>query len=291
MSDLCSCKTLSNGVKVPYLGIGTTIRSPEDEPEFINNLVYAIELGYRMIDTAWVYKTENKVGEAISIACNSGLSRSDLFVQTKFYPQMPYGYDEVMAQFEESLTSLGLDYVDAYLFHQPVPRYSELEYKERNANAWRAMARLYDEKLVRVIGVSNFLERHIEYLVTDAEIMPMINQLEINPLFQQRGLSEWCRCHGVMVESWGPLAKGNAIDADSLAAIAEEYNVSTAQLCLRWNIQMGNVPIVSSTKRENIASNLELDFVIPEAGMEAIRLLNTSTEHRETWWYPRQQMY
>ena len=278
-------------LSIPHLGMGTTLRSPSEGDILVGNLVFGIRNGYRMIDTAWVYKTERLVGEAVRIACAEGHNRSDLFIQTKYYPQYPYGYDAVMSQFEESLNSLGLEYVDAYLIHQPIPRYAELEYKEMNRQAWNAMEELFHAGRVRAIGVSNFLERHIEWMTEDAEVQPMINQLEINPFFQQRGLCEWCRMRGMVVESWGPLAKGSAVSSEALKGISRKYSVSVGQLCLKWNIQMGNIPMVYSTSKENIRLNTQLDFDITEDDMEAIRLLNTSTNHRETWWYPRQQMY
>ncbi len=283
-------KTAVNGVSIPDIGFGTLVENLEEEKQ-IENIVFAINHGYRLVDTAWSYGNEALVGKAISKAIMGGVERRELFVQTKFYPQMPYGYESVIAQFEDSISKLGLDYVDSYLFHQPVPRYSELEYQKRNSDAWKAIEDLYKDGKIRVIGVSNFLERHVEYITEQAEIPPMINQLEINPFFQQRGLSDWCRHHNMIIQSWGPLAKGNAVNADEIKKLAEKYDVSVGQICLRWNTQMGNIPIVASSKQTNISSNLELDFSITDEDMELIRGCNSSTGHRETWWYPRQQMY
>lgn len=219
------------------------------------------------------------------------MNRSCLFIQTKFYPQGDYGYDSVMYQFEDSISKLGLDYLDAYLIHQPVPRYCELNYRKKNSDAWKAFEQLYKDGRIRSIGVSNFLERHIEYLIDSAEIIPMINQIEINPYFQQIGLSEWCKNKGIVVQSWGPLSKGVVLCSEELSEIAKKYNISTAQLCIKWNIQKGNIPIVMSSSKRNILANFYLDFCISDEDMESIRQLNSSTKHRETWWYPRQQMY
>ncbi len=204
---------------------------------------------------------------------------------------MPYGYESVITQFEDSISKLGLDYVDSYLFHQPVPRYSELEYKQRNSDAWKAIEDLYKDGKIRIIGVSNFLERHIDYISEHAEICPMVNQLEINPFFQQRGLCDWCRQNDMIIQSWGPLAKGNALNDDALMKLAEKYDATVSQICLKWNLQMGNIPVVASSKQANIFSNLKLSFNITDEDMEMIRVCNTSTKHRETWWYSRQQMY
>lgn len=279
-----------NGVEIPTIGLGTLVEGI-DEDRQVENIVFAVNQGFKMLDTAWSYGNEVIVGKAIASLINSGFKREDLFIQTKFYPQMPYDYEKVILQFEDSLTKLGLDYVDSYLFHQPVPRYSELEYQSRNSDAWRAFEHLYSEGKARVIGVSNFLERHIEYIAETASIYPMINQLEINPFFQQRGLSGWCRHHNIVVQSWGPLSKGSIIGSELINSLAKKYEVSVGQICLKWNMQMGNVPIVASTKQENILSNLKMDFSISDEDMEIIRSCNTSTQHRDTWWYPRQQMY
>ena len=280
----------ASGVEIPLIGYGTLVEGIDEEKQ-IENLVYAFNQGYRLFDTAWSYGNESIVGKAIAKLIEDGVKREDLFIQTKFYPQMPYDSESVLTQFNDSLSKLGVEYVDSYLFHQPVPRYSELEYKDRNSDAWKAFELLYREGKSRVIGVSNFLERHVEYIAETAEIPPMINQLEINPFYQQRGLSEWCRHHGIVIQSWGPLAKGNAIGSDVLTELAKRYEANVSQICLKWNIQMGNIPIVSSTKQSNICSNLKLDFRITDEDMELIRTCNSSTGHRQTWWYPRQQMY
>lgn len=283
-------KKLSNEVFVPCMGLGTLVENI-DEQTAIDNIIYAIRQGYRLIDTAWIYKNEKSVGKAINQVLKSGeVKRDELFVQTKFYPQMPYGYDSVMDQFKESIENLGLDYVDAYLFHQPVPRYAELDYKVRNSSAWKAMEQIYEAGKAKAIGVSNFLERHIEYIAEKAQVFPIINQIEINPFFQQRGLQEWCKNKNIMIQAWGGV-KAVVNDSSIIQRIALKHNVSIAQVCLRWNMQMGNIPIVSSSKRRNIKKNFQMNFVLDDDDMEKIRSCNTSTNHRNTWWYPRQQMY
>lgn len=277
---------LPNGNSIPAFGFGSAAREGLQEDKIFD----ALQVGYRLIDTAWVYKTETLVGNAVRRA--GGVKREELFIQTKFYPQMPYDYKVLLAQFQESLQALQLEYVDAYLIHQPVPRYSELEYKRRNADIWKAMEQLYEEGKARAIGVSNFLERHILQIEETCTIPPMINQLEINPMFQQRGLAEWCMDHGMIVQSWGPMGtKGAALKMSSVLKIAEKHKVSPARVCLRWNVQRGHIPISASQTVERIEDNYRLDFALDEEDMELIRSENTSTEHRETWWYPRQQMY
>lgn len=279
---------LANGCEIPNIGFGT---ADHTEDEFVESIVTAIKAGYRFIDTAYVYNTEVHVGNAVRRVISEGIKREELFIQTKFYSQMPYGYEETLAQFEESLQRLGLDYVDAYLIHQPVPRYSELSYRARNIEVWHAMEKLYREGRVRSIGVSNFLERHILQIEETCKVKPMINQIEINPLFQERGLAEWCREHGMVVQAWGSLSQGGATHQSVLNEIAKKHGVSIAQVCLKWNQQMGNIPVCLSTKEERIRSNIDLSFELDAEDMEAIRLCNSNTAHRQTWWYPRQQMY
>ncbi len=280
---------LSNGVEIPNIGFGSADMPAETVQP---SVLCALRSGCRFIDTAYQYKSESSVGDAVHAFLREGtVSREELFIQTKFYPQMPYGYKDVLAQFAESLKALKLDYVDAYLIHQPVPRYSELEYQSRNVAVWKAMEELYDQGKVRAIGVSNFLERHVMQIEEKCSVRPMIDQLEINPVFQQRGLSQWCKNRGMVVQSWGPLSQGKIRDNEEVAKIAERHHASFAQICLKWNMQMGNIPIWASTDPDHIRSNSELPFTLSDEEMEIIRLCNTNTEHRKTWWYPRQQMY
>ena len=251
----------------------------------------AVKMGYAFIDTAYSYGTEKIVGMAIEKLLSNGYSRDHIFVQTKFSPQMPYDGYSLKAQFEQSLDNLRLEYVDSYLIHQPVPRYAELDYKKRNVNVWEEMESLFTDGRVKAIGVSNFLERHIMQILDYAVIPPMINQLEINPQYQQRGLTEFCKQKEICVQSWGTLSLTNQQAKQVVSNIADKHSVSSSQVSLKWNIQMGNVPICSSGNIGHLKSNISLDFVLDEEDMEAIRLCNTATDHRETYWYPRQQMY
>ena len=264
----------------------------KDHPEEMTALlVQAILIGYRFIDTAYSYGTEKIVGTALKLLFDAGMQRDKVFIQTKFYPVMPYDGESVRKQLEESLNNLGLDYVDGYLIHQPVPRYSELEYTERNISAWKEMEKLRAEGKVKHIGVSNFLERHILQLAEACNTVPEINQLEINPQFQQRGLSEFCWKRGIAVQSWGPLTVTEEKVKTVLQLIADKYGVSRAQVALKWNIQSGNTPICFSKNIQHLVENLKLDFELSEEDMETVRMCNSADAHRKTWWYPRQQMY
>ncbi len=273
------------------IAVGTGELDKDRPEEMAALLIQAVLMGYRFIDTAYSYGTEKIVGCALKLLLDAGFPREQLFIQTKFYPVMPYDGKSVRSQFEESLQNLGLDYVDAYLIHQPVPRYSELEYTERNISVWKEMERLVEDGRVRHIGVSNFLERHILQITESCSIMPEINQLEINPQFQQRGLAEFCKKRGISVQSWGPLTITEEKVKTVLQMIADKYGVSWAQVALKWNIQLGNTPVCFSKNIRHLAENMALDFELTEEDMEAVRLCNTADAHRKTWWYPRQQMY
>lgn len=264
----------------------------KERPEEIAALlVQAILIGYRFIDTAYSYGTEKIVGAALKLLFDAGMRRDEVFIQTKFYPVMPYDGESVRKQLEESLQNLGLDYVDSYLIHQPVPRYSELEYTERNISVWKEMEKLRAEGKVKHIGVSNFLERHILQLTEACNTVPEINQLEINPQFQQRGLAEFCRKKGIAVQSWGPLSVTDENVQSALQLIADKYGVSKAQVALKWNMQIGNIPICFSKNIHHLIENRKLDFELSDEDLEAIRMCNSADAHRKTWWYPRQQMY
>lgn len=273
------------------IGLGTAELDKEQPEKMAELLEQAVLSGYRFLDTAYSYGTEEILGSALKSLFERGVPRDSLFIQTKFYPVMPYDGEALIAQFQESLERLGLDYVDAYLIHQPVPRYSELDYAERNISVWKQMEKLVQAGKVRHIGVSNFLERHLLQIMDNCLITPEINQLEINPQFQQRGLADFCRARGMTVQGWGSLSVTEDEVKQVLQDIAGQYGVSRAQIALKWNLQMGNIPICSSRNIFHLQENLNLDFTLSEEDMERIRQCNSATAHRKTWWYPRQQMY
>lgn len=278
--------------KWPYgIGLGTAELDKEQPEKMAELLEQAVLSGYRFLDTAYSYGTEEILGKALKALFARGFPRESLFIQTKFYPVMPYDGQSVVSQFQESLERLGLDYVDAYLIHQPVPRYSELDYAERNISVWNQMEKLVQAGKVRHIGVSNFLERHLLQIMDNCQITPEINQLEINPQFQQRGLADFCRSKGIAVQGWGSLSITEEAVKTVLQDIAGNYGVSRAQAALKWNLQMGNIPICSSRNILHLQENLNLDFTLSQEDMERIRQCNSATAHRTTWWYPRQQMY
>ncbi|WP_160724338.1 aldo/keto reductase [Bacillus sp. USDA818B3_A] len=257
--------TLYNGVKMPWLGLG--VFKVEEGPELVNAVKFAIKHGYRSIDTAAIYGNEEGVGRAIIEGIReAGITREDLFVTSKVW-NSDLGYEETLKAYEISLQKLGLDYIDLYLIHWPV----EGKYKE----AWRALETLYKEGRVKAIGVSNFQVHHLENLMTNAEIKPMINQVEYHPRLTQEEVRTFCKEHGIQLEAWSPLMQGQLLDQPIIQDIANKYNKSTAQVILRWDLQNGVVTIPKSTKEHRIIENADLfDFELTKAEMDQLNKLN-----------------
>ncbi len=265
IKNLQDTTTLSNGVKMPGLGIG--VFKVEEGPELVNAVKFAIKHGYRSIDTAAIYQNEEGVGQAIKEGLTeTELSREDLFVTSKVW-NSDLGYESTLAAFETSLKKLQLDYLDLYLIHWPVAG----KYKD----AWCALETLYKEGKVRAIGVSNFQVHHLEDLMKDAEIKPMINQVEFHPRLTQEEVRAFCKANDIQVEAWSPLAQGQLLDNPVLQEIANHYNKSIAQVILRWDLQNGVVTIPKSTKEHRIVENADVfDFELTNEHMEQINQLN-----------------
>lgn len=278
------------GKDIPVIGFGTFGLKDEEMMEVIRN---AIIIGFRLFDTAYEYGNEKSFGNAINKCISEGLvKREDLFIQTKFYPESPYGYEDVYKQFESSIEKLGIKYVDAYLIHKPVPWHSELNYAVQNREVWKAFAELKKGGKIKHLGVSNFLERHIEFLEADKDCIPEINQIEIHPLFHQRGLSEWCRINGILVEGWSPLARGRALNNNYISKLSKKYYKTPAQICLAWQIQMGTVPITSANTKEWIQSSYDsIQLKIDHEDIQGFLELNSDDLHQDLWLYKRREMY
>lgn len=257
--------TLHNGVKMPGLGLG--VFKVEEGPELIQAVKAAVKHGYRSIDTAAVYQNEGSVGEAIAeLLKESTVSREDLFVTSKVW-NADLGYESTLAAYETSLNKLGLDYLDLYLIHWPV--------KGKYKDAWRALETLYRDGRVKAIGVSNFQVHHLEDLMKDAEIKPMINQVEFHPRLTQKEVRAFCKEHGIQMEAWSPLMQGELLDNEVLKGIAEKHGKSVAQIILRWDVQHGVITIPKSTKEQRIIENAALfDFELTEDDMNQIDGLN-----------------
>ncbi|OIK16005.1 glyoxal reductase [Bacillus sp. MUM 116] len=265
MKNLQGKTILNNGVKMPWFGLG--VFKVEEGPELVNAVRTAIIHGYRSVDTAAIYGNEEGVGQGIREGLReTGISREELFVTSKVW-NSDLGYESTLTAYENSLQKLGLEYLDLYLIHWPV----EGKYKE----AWRALETLYKQGRVKAIGVSNFQTHHLEDLMKDAEIKPMVNQVEYHPRLTQKTLQEFCRDHDIQLEAWSPLMQGQLLDNPVLKEIASKYNKSAAQVILRWDLQNGVVTIPKSTKEHRIVENASVfNFSLSKEEMNRIDQLN-----------------
>lgn len=265
VKNLQDTTTLHNGVKMPWFGLG--VFKVEEGPELVNAVKVAIKHGYRSIDTASIYENEEGVGQGIREGLKeAGISREDLFVTSKVW-NADLGYESTIAAYEKSLQKLGLEYLDLYLIHWPV----EGKYKE----AWRALETLYKEGKVKAIGVSNFQIHHLKDLMEDAEVKPMVNQVECHPRLTQKEVQAFCKEQGIQLEAWSPLMQGELLDNEVLQAIATKHGKSVAQVILRWDLQNGIVTIPKSTKEHRIVENSTVfDFELTEEEMNQIDGLN-----------------
>ncbi|MCP1493658.1 diketogulonate reductase-like aldo/keto reductase [Peribacillus frigoritolerans] len=265
VKNLQDTATLHNGVKMPWFGLG--VFKVEEGPELVHAVKVAIKHGYRSIDTAAIYENEEGVGQGIREGLKeAGISREDLFVTSKVW-NADLGYESTIAAYEKSLQKLGLEYLDLYLIHWPV----EGKYKE----AWRALETLYKKGKVKAIGVSNFQIHHLKDLMEDAEVKPMVNQVECHPRLTQREVQAFCKEQGIQLEAWSPLMQGELLDNEVLQAIATKHGKSVAQVILRWDLQNGIVTIPKSTKEHRIVENSTVfDFELTEEEMNQIDGLN-----------------
>ncbi|MBU5455533.1 aldo/keto reductase [Caproiciproducens sp. MSJ-32] len=271
MKSLSDSYVLSNNVKIPCLGFGTW-QTPDGEIA-ISSVEEAIRVGYRHIDTAAVYGNEESVGIAIK---NSNIPREDIFVTTKVW-NTDQGYDSTLKAFDESLRKLCLDYLDLYLIHWPVPKIFKDNWEKISIETWRAFEKLYKEGKVRAIGVSNFKPHHIQNLIDNCDIVPMVNQIQLHPGLNQEETVKYCRENNILVEAYSPLGTGNIFTINDLDPIAEKYNKTVAQVCLRWSLQKGHLPLPKSVTPSRILENTKIfDFELDEEDMNLIDNLNNN---------------
>jgi methylglyoxal/glyoxal reductase len=263
MQNLQSTTTLHNGVEMPRFGLGVFL--VKDGDEVYESVKAALEIGYKSIDTAAAYGNEEGVGRAIA---ESNVPREDLFVTSKVWNDKQ-GYESTLKAFDETMEKLGLDYLDLYLIHWPVPS------KGKYLETWRALEKLYKDGRVRAIGVSNFQIPHLQNVLDNCEIKPMVNQVEYHPRLTQKELHHFCKENQIQLEAWSPLMQGVLLDEPTLVEIAAKYNKSTAQVILRWDLQNEVVTIPKSIKAHRIAENADIfDFELSQEDIERIHALN-----------------
>jgi 2,5-diketo-D-gluconate reductase A len=261
--------TLNDGTALPGLGLGTW---PMDDTEAERAVGRALELGYRLVDTAVNYRNETGTGRGVA---HSGVPREEITVTTKL-PGRDHGHQETLASFEQSRKRLGLDYVDLYLIHWPLPRV------DRYVDSWRAMIKLREEGVVRSIGVSNFTAEHIDRLERETGVLPSVNQIEMHPLFPQHELRGYLTGKGVVTESWSPLGRGSELLADPVVrALAEAHGRTPGQIVLRWHTQLGAVPIPKSGDPDRQRENLDVfDFALGTDQMAALASVADRSQRR-----------
>ncbi|HEY6422975.1 MAG TPA: aldo/keto reductase [Pseudonocardiaceae bacterium] len=257
--------TLNNGVQIPQLGFGVFLVPPADTERMVST---ALEIGYRSIDTAAAYQNEEGVGRAIA---SSGLARDEIFVTTKLW-NAQHGYEQALRAYDASLKRLGLDAVDLYLIHWPVPA------ADKYVETWKALEKLASDGRVRAIGVSNFAAEHLARLVTETSTVPAVNQVELHPYFPQIELRAVHAEYGIATEAWSPLAQGGKLLSDAtITRLAQRHGVAPAQIVLRWHLQIGNIVIPKSANPARIRENRDVfNFDLTPADLTAIATLETA---------------
>lgn len=253
-------KVLSNGIKIPSIGFGTYKSGDNNETAEI--VKYALECGYRQIDTASFYGNEVGIGNAIK---ESKVKREDIFLVTKLWND-DHGYDNTIEAFNKSLNNLQVDYIDLYLIHWP---------NKLNAETWRAFEHLYETGKVKAIGVCNFKVEHLEELKKTAKIMPMVNQVEIHPFSTKNNIINYCKDNNIKVVAWSPISRGRVLSNELMIDLSQKYKKSIVQIVLRWHMQKGVIPIPKSSNENRIKENIDIfDFEISSEDMKAIDSLD-----------------
>ncbi len=250
---------LANKTTIPEIGFGTSLIVGH---ECVKNIKQALKAGYRHIDTAAAYNNEKEIGKAIK---ESNISREEIFITSKVWKDS-MGYENTIKSFENTLENLQLEYIDLFLIHWPCNKNKNL-----NFETWKAMEYLYEQGKVKAIGVSNFLKHHLEDLINNCKILPMVNQIEFHPGVTRPDTVKFCKENGIIVEAWAPLGKGKMLNNDMLIKIAEKYNKSVAQICIKWCLQNEIIPLPKSSDKMKMKENLDVfDFEISEDDMNFI---------------------
>jgi methylglyoxal/glyoxal reductase len=254
---------LNNGITMPKLGLG--IYAPGEKNEVTRAVSWALESGYRLLDTASVYKNEDEVGQGLKV---SGINREEVFITSKVWND-DQGYDSTLRAFDQSLNRLQTDYLDLYLIHWPI--------KEKRKDTWRALEQLYSDKRVRAIGVSNYYQPHLEELLGYASVVPSVNQFEQSPFLYMPELLQYCQEKGIQCEGYAPLVRGKEASNDVLQTIADKHSKSTYQVLIRWSLQHDLITIPKSTNRERIKANFDVwDLELTPDEMKKLDALNAN---------------
>ena len=263
--------TLSNGVQIPCIGFGTYNAKGGDNLE-INRT--AIQAGYRYFDTASLYETERVLGQAVR---ESGIPREEFFIVSKLWHD-ERGYHEAKEAFARTLDRLQMDYLDLYLIHWPRAMEGDTDWKEKDLDTWRAMEELQAEGKIRGLGLSNFLPHHIELILNNCKVRPVVDQLEIHPGYTQEAAVRYCQEHEIRVQAWSPLGRSAMLEHPILKEFAEKYQKSVAQICLRFLLQKGIIPLVKSSSMERMKQNQDIfDFEISEEDMSFLNNMPQNT--------------
>ena len=275
--------TLSNGVKIPKLGLGTWF---VDDDKAADAVCAAVKCGYRLIDTAQAYGNERGVGEGVK---KCGIPREELFVASKVAAEHKT-YESAAKSIDETLEKMGLDYLDQMIIHSPQPwvevNQSENRYVEENRAAWKALEDAYKAGKIKEIGVSNFQKGDIESILETAEIKPMVNQVLLHISNTPIELVEYCQKNGIVIEAYSPIAHGEILNQPEIKAVADKYGVSVPQLCIRYAIQLGTIALPKTGNPEHMKSNAEVDFEISEQDMEVLKNFKKIESYGESSGFP-----
>lgn len=254
--------TLNNGIEKQSLGLGTYLIPNDKVTKVVND---ALEIGYQAIDTAQFYDNEQGIGKAIK---ESGIKRDKLFITTKVW-NSHHGYDNTLAAFEKSLENLQTDYIDLYLIHWPTPMYDQY------VEMYRALEKLCEDGVVRAIGVSNFQIDHLERILNECNIKPVVNQVECHPYLQQRQLKEFCQKNDIYIEAWSPLGRGRLLEDETIQQIAKQHGKTVAQVIIRWHLEQGSIVIPKSVTKRRLQENFDVfDFSLTEDDLAKIEQLD-----------------
>lgn len=274
--------TLANGLKIPKLGLGTWLISNEDVVPAVKE---ALKLGYRHIDTAQAYQNEAGVGEALR---TSGVNREDIFITTKLAAEVK-SYQEAVASIDESLQKMGLDYLDLMIIHSPKPWQQFLEddpHFEGNREAWKALEEAYQAGKLRAIGVSNFEKADLDNILESCKVKPMVNQILAHISNTPHALIQYCQENDILVEAYSPIGHGELMKNEQVAEMAAKYNVSVPQLGIRYDLQLGLLPLPKTANPDHMKTNAQVDFVISDEDMKTLKSMEQIKDYGEASKFP-----